>query len=147
MLFLLAAPLLLIALVFMLRRKKNKGGDVTVQLDEAMDVWARDQVAKLVADKLELEELDVAETLGGSPDPDLVTRLEKAVSGVELVYERALDAKDHADVRVEVRLERGDLLRTIQRMPWAQLPAGVREEFAKTGTAQIYRSWLFPWQR
>lgn len=147
MLFLLAAPFLLLALVFLLRRKTNKGGDVSVQLDDAIDAWTKSEIAKLVADKLELEELDLAETLGSSPDPDIVTRLEKSVSGVEVVYERALDAKEHADLRVEVRLESGDLLRTIKRVPWAQLPVSVRDEFAKTGTAQIYRPWLFPWQR
>ncbi len=79
--------------------------------------------------------------------PELVSRIEKEVARIEVVFERALDAKGFADLRVEVSFESGALERTIERLAWDKLPPAVREELDKNGAAHAYRSWELPWQR
>ncbi|MBK6519319.1 MAG: hypothetical protein IPM79_31960 [Polyangiaceae bacterium] len=127
--------------------KRRRGGAGSLQQEAAIEAWARAEMARLIAERLELEESDVATTLAGNPDPELVTRLEKSVSGIEVVYERALGATGSADVRVEVRLESGALERSVKRIAFSELPESVRLEFEKTGTAHVYRPWTFPWRQ
>jgi hypothetical protein len=133
-------------LVSRIAKRRSKKTGPTKQ-EAAVEAWARDEISRMLATRLEVEESELATTLGGNPDPDLVTRLEKTVSGVEVVYERAVGSTQQADVRVEIRLDSGDLERSLKRIPWADLPEGVKDEFAKTGTAHVYRPWMFPWQR
>jgi hypothetical protein len=144
LLIVLLAGAVFFAVRSLLRRRSEPA--VSIAKDSAVEIWARAEVARMLAEKLELEESDVSETLGGSPDPDLVTRIEKTVSGVEVVYSRALGAAGNADVRVDIRLEKGDMLRSEKRIPWGELPDHVKDDFAKTGTAHVYRPWQFPWQ-
>lgn len=145
----LLAIAVLFVLVFVLVKrltKKKKSGAGTYQ-EAQVEKWARAEVCRLLATRLELEESDVSATLNGNPDPDLVTRLERTVLQIEVVYERALGAAGHADVRVDVKLESGDVERSTKRVTWAELPVHVQDEFAKTGTAHVYRPWAFPWQQ
>jgi len=140
----------LFILVFLLvkrfaKKKKNKDGAAVYQ-EALVEKWARAEVSRLLAARLEVEEADISATLNGNPDPDLVTRLERTVLQIEVVYERALGAAGHADVRVDVKLESGDVERSTKRITWAELPVHVQDEFAKTGTAHVYRPWAFPWQ-
>ena len=128
------------------RIAKRRGKKAPSRKDTAIETWARAEIARLLASRLEVEESDVATTLGGNPDPDLVTRLERTVSGVEIVYERAIGATGFADVRVEVRLESGAVDRSIKRIGWGELPASVADEFARSGGAHVYRGWQFPWE-
>ena len=140
---LIAAFAFLLVTRFMSRRAKGKPGGSE---QGAVTGWVRGEVAKLVADKLELEELDVQETLDKSPDPDVVTRLEKAVSKVEVVYEKVPGTTNEIDVRVEVGFEDGRTERSVKRVPRAEVPEAVQNELAETGASHVYRPFLFPWQ-
>ena len=142
------AILALSAFAFLLARRlfRRRDGRAAAPHETAVEVWAKSEVARLLADKLELEEPDVSAALGGNPDPDVVTRLERAVKKVEVVYERVPGLATAADVRVEVSLENGRMERSVRRIEWTELPGHVKDEFAKTGTAHVYRPFMFPWQ-
>ncbi len=127
---------------------RKKRGKVGPAREEAwVEQHVREQVAKILAERLTAEESDVRATLEGNPDPELVSRIEKEVARVEVVFERALSAKGFADLRVEVSFESGSLERTIERLAWDKLPPAVREELDKNGAAHAYRTWELPWQR
>ncbi len=115
--------------------------------EASVEAWARAEATRIMAERLEVEEADVATTIGGNPDPDLVTRLEKTVQKVEIVYERVPGSTTSADVRVEVTFEDGKTERVVKRTDFAELPGQVKDEFATNGTAHVFRPWMFPWQR
>jgi hypothetical protein len=127
--------------------KKRGAKKVGVRVETPIEIWARSEATKMISERLEVEEADVAATIGGNPDPDMVTRLEKAVQKVEVVYERVPGAGGSSDVRVEITFEDGRTERSVRRIDFAELPAEVKDEFAASGTAHVFRPWLFPWQR
>jgi len=126
---------------FARRRKSGK----PARVESSIEKWAKLEVTSLMATELELEQADVATTLGGSPDPDVVTRLEKAVRKIEIAYERAPGAPGSVDARVEIHLEGGAVRRSSKRFAWDALAADLTAEFEQSGAAHVYRSWSFPW--
>ena len=147
MLELLALAALSIAAFFVVRRVfRGKAKPIAAKQEAPVEIWARSEIARILADKLELEESQLSATLRGNPDPDLVTRLERSVRKMEIVYERVPGMDTAADVRVEVQLENGKLERSIRRVEKTELPAHVMEDWAKTGASQVFRPFLFPWQ-
>ncbi len=114
-----------------------------------LDVWVTAEMARLAATKLSLEERSVVAALEGDPDPDTVTALERGTRKVEVLFERVPGALggDAADVTVEVFFEDGSNARTQRRAAWNELESSVREEFARSGAARVYRARPFPWQR
>lgn len=120
-------------------------GDVGRAAEKPVEKWARSEVARLLAERLDCDEAEVMSTLAGDPDPELVGRIEAAVRQIEIVYERALGQRDMADVRVEVRFENGDLVRSPTRVTWSELPAVVVAQFEETGGAHVYCAWTLPW--
>lgn len=144
----IVALLALSVFAFLLARRlfRRRGGGPATRVESAVEVWARAEIARILSEKLELEEDDLGAALGGNPDPDVVSRLERSVKKVEVVYERVPGLATAADVRVEVSLENGKLERSLRRIEWTELPGHVRDEFAATGTAHVFRPFLFPWQ-
>jgi hypothetical protein len=134
-------------LVARLTKKRGSKSTGNVRGESAAEAWARAETARIVSNRLEVEEADVATTLGGNPDPDLVTRIERAVQKVEVVYERVPGNTTSADIRVEVTFEDGRTERVVKRTEFADLPSQVKDEFATNGTAHVFRPWLFPWSR
>lgn len=134
-------------LVARLTKKRGKKGSTSSRAESAAETWARGETTRIISSRLEIEEADVATTLGGNPDPDLVTRIEKAVQQVEVVYERVPGSTTSADIRVEVTFEDGKTERVVKRTEFADLPEYVKDEFATNGTAHVFRPWAFPWQR
>ena len=128
-------------------KKRGKKSGVVSHDESPAETWARAETARIVSTRLETDETDVATTLGGNPDPDLVSRIEKAVKQVEVVYERVPGNTTSADIRVEVLFEDGHTERVVKRASFAELPETVKNEFATNGTAHIFRPWMFPWQR
>ncbi|NUP10406.1 MAG: hypothetical protein HOW73_30520 [Polyangiaceae bacterium] len=143
----LAAVFLFVYVLVSRLAKRGKKKSAPSRAEAAIETWAKAEVARLLAARLDIEAEDMATTLDGNPDPDIVTKVEKLVSGVEVVFARALGSTNDADVRVEVRLDNGGLERSVKRIAFSELPDDVREEFAKSGTAHVYRPWSFPWQR
>lgn len=141
-----ALALFVFLLVSRIAKRRSKATEPARQ-ESPIERWARDEAARLMASRLELEEVDVQKTLTGAPDPEIVARLEQRVKQVETVYERVAGSRDEADVRVEVSFEDGKLERTVKRIAWSELPEHVKDELAKTGAAQVFRPWVFPWQR
>ncbi len=133
-------------LVARITKKRGAKGKTTAVRESAAEVWARAETARIVATKLAAEEVDVAATLGGNPDPDLVSRIEKAVQKVEVVYERVPGSTTSADIRVEVTFEDGSTERVVKRSMFGELPETVKDDFATSGAAHVFRPWLFPWQ-
>ncbi|MFO0549428.1 MAG: hypothetical protein U0271_13635 [Polyangiaceae bacterium] len=146
----IVAALLVALFVFFLVKKlasKRTGARPAAPVESAVERWARGEVARLLADALNAEEADVVATLGGNPDPDLVSSIAGGVRGVEIVYERAPGEPSKIDCRVEVRLTEGHLERSMLRFENGALPEDVKEEFAKTGAAQLFRPFVFPWDK
>lgn len=142
----LIAVFLVVYLIVSRVAKGRRAGAGPAPAEAAIEAWARAEIARLIAARMGVEEADVATTLAGNPDPELVTRLEKDVATIEVVYERALGAAGQADVRVELRLADGSLERSVKRVALAELPDSVRAEFDKSGTAHVYRPFTFPWR-
>ncbi len=126
--------------------KKRKRADDKSKSESAIDKWAKDEIVLKLAKRLELEEVDLAATLSGSPDPDLVEKLEKAVRKIDVAYERAPGAPGSVDARVEIHFEDGTLDRSIKRFAWSALTSEVANDFAASGASHTFRSWKFPWQ-
>lgn len=133
-------------LVARITKKRGAKGKTNAVRESAAEVWARAETARIVATKLAAEEVDVAATLGGNPDPDLVSRIEKAVQKVEVVYERVPGSTTSADIRVEVTFEDGSTERVVKRSMFGELPETVKDDFATSGAAHVFRPWQFPWQ-
>jgi hypothetical protein len=133
-------------LVARITKKRGAKGKPNTVRESAAEAWARAETARIVATKLSAEEVDVAATLGGNPDPDLVSRIEKAVQKVEVVYERVPGSTTSADIRVEVTFEDGSTERVVKRTMFGELPETVKDDFATSGAAHVFRPWLFPWQ-
>lgn len=148
MLEIFAGALLFIGL-FLVARKlfSKKQRVVAAGPNAAQNAWVAEQLGQLLALRLSEEPREISATIGGSPDTDIVTKIESAVQRVELVYERAMDAPGSADVRLEVRFENGELDRVIKRIAWTNLPGDVAKEFADGGASQLYREWQFSWQQ
>lgn len=134
-------------LVARITKKRGAKRKPTTLIDSAAEAWARTETARIVAARIAAEEADVASTLGGNPDPDLVSRIEKVVQKVEVVYERVPGNTTSADVRVEVTFEDGSTERVVRRSLFGELPETVKDDFATSGAAHVFRPWLFPWQR
>lgn len=144
---LLGLALLAVALFFVVRKLTLHVTRPPAPVREsAVETWARGEIARLIAERIERDEVDVSTTLRGEPDPDLVTRIEHAVGRVEVVYERAHDARGAFDVRVEIRFENGDLARAPTRIPEADLPTDVASQLADSGAALVFREWVLPWR-
>jgi hypothetical protein len=139
---------LFVGLFFVARKLFSRSEPApTVGLAATLNGWVQEELGRMLATRLEIEPREVTKTLTGAPDTDLVTRIEALVQRVEIVYERALDAKGKADLRLEVHFESGQLDRAIKRIDWAELPSDVAKEFAEGGGSQLHRDWSFPWQR
>lgn len=130
-------------LVSRVARRKSK---TQLRVETPIDKWASSELTSLLARDLDIEHSDLAATLGGSPDPDIVTKLEASVRKVEIGYERAPGAAGSVDARIEVQLENGTSRKSQKRFAWAALPADISAEFEQSGSAHVYRAWAFPWQ-
>lgn len=114
-----------------------------------LDAWAAAETARLVADKLGLDEPTVSRALDGDPEPDTVTALERGTRKVELCVERVPGALggEAGDVTLEISFEDGSTARARRRAAWNELPSSVRDELTRSGAARVYRPRPFPWQR
>ena len=126
-----------------LTRRKSK---TELRVETPIDKWAQSELTSLLARELEIESADLSATLGGSPDPDVVTKLEAGVRKIEIAYERAPGAPGSVDARIEIQLENGASRKSQKRFAWSALPADISAEFEQSGSAHVYRAWSFPWQ-
>ncbi|HEY1954600.1 MAG TPA: hypothetical protein VGH28_03295 [Polyangiaceae bacterium] len=134
--------------VFLILRKR--GHEVRVALSSsspAVDRWLRESLVTVLAVRLAkkgVERAHVASALGGDPDPAVVSEIETAVKAIELEYRRDPHLSD-LEVRARVRFEDGTEEDLTTRMPYAEAPASVREDFEQKHTTRAFRKWDFPW--
>jgi hypothetical protein len=148
---LFAMELVALALVFvfvfvLVSRVARRKSKTQLRVETPIDKWAQGELTSLLASELDIERADLAATLGGSPDPDVVTKLEAGVRKVEIGYERAPGGPGSVDARLEIQLENGTSRKSQKRFAWAALPADISAEFEQSGAAHVYRAWVFPWQ-
>jgi hypothetical protein len=141
--------LLVIAMLFFywaLRRlaKRRKNAKAARPAKTAVELWAEEIVALELGKKLGTDREVVLKTLRGEPEPDTVGSMEQSVKNIQLAYER-MPQPNEAEVRVEVAFEDGTSHVARKRVSWQEMPEDVREEFARTGGARIYRPFHFPW--
>ena len=124
------------------RRRKNKKKAGPGK--SALDLWIEEVLAVDLARKIGSERDVVLGALRDDPQVEAVGSIEQAVRSVQLAFERLPGAKE-AEVRVQLGYEDGTQHVERKRVPWSDLPEGVREEFARTAGAHVYRPWHFPW--
>jgi hypothetical protein len=142
------AVVVALAVYFLLRMRKGKKVASLSSSSDALERWLKDALPGVVAQHLASHGLDraqVARTLGGDPDPSVVSTLEQHVKSVQIEYQRDAHNGAEVDVTARVRFEDGaeEIVRT--RMPFADIPSSVRDDFDKKATTRAFRTWDFPW--
>jgi hypothetical protein len=147
-LFLLFAFLVFLWAKRILRKRREKKGPGGKAAKTGVEAWAEEMVAAEVARKVDQPRAGVLETLRGNPDPDTVGAVEQAVRSVQVAYEKMstqVGGQTEAEVRVEVSFEDGTNHVARKRIGWGELPQTVRDDFARTQGAMVYRPFTFPW--
>src|SRR5688572_11886086 len=104
---------LLAVLVVVLAWRKKKPGAASAAASEA-DEFIAETVARAVAKRSSLDAEQVATALGGSPEPEVVAKVEELVKSVEVAYAKlpgsgpkgGVQSGDY-ELKVEVRFEDG----------------------------------------
>lgn len=143
-LFLLFAFFVFLWAKRILRKRREKKGPGGKAAKAGVEAWAEEMVAAELARKMGQERAGVLETLRGNPDPDTVGAVEQAVRSVQVAYEK-MPGQTEAEVRVEVSFEDGTNHVARKRIGWDELPQTVRDDFARTQGAMVYRPFTFPW--
>jgi hypothetical protein len=142
-------------LYFVLRARARKNGAPEAAHDStpAIDGWIADSLEVELAERVlglkastPDERRGVAKSLRGDPDPDVVSKIEDAVKGVELEYVRYAHEAD-AELVLKVRYEDGQSTTLTKRLPWTEVPEAVRSDFDRRGATRVFRSWPMPWSR
>jgi hypothetical protein len=151
---LVAAAATLVLVVYLVARSRKKDAPETErEASPALEAWILDTLevelaegAMGLANATPEERKRVAESLRGAPDPDVVSKVEERVRGVELEYTRYTHEAD-AEVTLRVRYDDGKATTASKRVPWDTVPAGVREDFERRKITRVFRAWPLPWSR
>jgi hypothetical protein len=129
---------------------RNRGKRIRVapsSSSPAIDRWLREALVATLAVRLAkkgVERAGIASALGGDPDPEVVSEIEQAVRAIEVEYVREVHAAD-LEVRARVRFEDGTEENITTRIPYADAPTSVRQDFETKATTRAFRKWDFPW--
>ena len=143
----LAIVALVLGVVVVARRLGKKPAPVAAHAVSPVERWAELEVRRLLGARVDASAASIERAFAGQPEPEVAREIEAKVAGIDLAYERAVGSVEAADVRVELSFDDGHVARSTKRVPWNELPESVREEFAHSGAAHVYRPWLLPWQR
>jgi hypothetical protein len=142
-----------VALFFVVRARKRRAPAAAHDSTPAIDAWIADALeVELAEGVLGLkgasadERRPLARSLRGEPDPDVVGKVEDAVKAVELEYTRYAHESD-AEIALRVRYEDGKTSTSTRRVPWSDVPDGVRADFERRGATRVFRAWPLPWSR
>ena len=135
-------------IVFLILRKRDRKVRVALSSSSpAVDRWLRESLVTVLAVKLAkkgVERGHVASALGGDPDPTIVSEIESTVKAIEIEYRRDPHLSD-LEVRARVRFDDGSEENLTTRLPYAEAPSSVREDFEQKQTTRAFRKWDFPW--
>lgn len=132
---------------FFLRKRDRKVRVALSSSSPAVDRWLKDALPQALAQRLAKKGIDrahIAATLGGDPDPSVVSEIESAVRAIEIEYRRDPHV-DNLEVRARVRFDDGSEENLTSNIPYAEAPASVRDDFEKKATTRAFRTWDFPW--
>lgn len=153
--FALAAFALVALTLFFLRGRRKSGADAELAREStpALDRWIADALEVELAEaalgmrsSTPEERRKLAQSLRGEPDPDVVSRVEDKVKAVELEFVKYAHDSE-AEVTLRVRYEDGNAGTASKRLPWTDVPEGIRADFERRGGTRVFRTWAFPWSR
>jgi hypothetical protein len=134
-----------VVLAFWVQRARRRS-EVKEQIRprSEVDAWIEEAVARALGERIAFGYEPLLEALRGDPAPDAVTAIEDAVRHVKLTYAKLVEGGD-IEVRAEIAFEDGTSAAATRRFTEGKLPEAIREEFLRTGGAQVLREWHFPW--
>ncbi len=151
--FIAAIALAVVVAVFLVLRgrgstKVNADVDASAALDALVaDAVERELAQTVLAMKTDDERARLRKALRGTDaDIDVVTRLERAVRGIDLEFIRFAHEAD-TEVNVTLTYEDGKTVKTTRRLANADLPRSVREGFERNSTTRAFLAWQLPWRR
>jgi hypothetical protein len=142
-------PLLPIAILAFLiaywaSRKTRPAAAKTDAPRSEADAWVERMVAEAIAKSAGVAVGEALETLRGTPEPEVVTKIEAALRSVRVTYEKL--AQGDIEARTEVALENGETTQRARKLTEADLPESIRAELKRTGAAFVVRDWHLPWR-
>lgn len=150
---LVALAVLAAAYFFMRSRRKIGDAEVARESTPALDSWIADALEVELAEgalgmrsSTHEERRQLAKSLRGDPDPDVVSRVEDKVKAVELEFVKYAHDSE-AEVTLRVRYEDGNAGTATKRLLWTDVPEAIRADFDRRGGTRVFRTWVFPWAR
>ncbi len=141
-----------VAVFLLLRGRGGTKGSADVDASAALDALVADAVERelaqtVLAMKTDDERARLRKALRGTDaDIDVVTRLERAVRGIDLEFIRFAHEAD-TEVNVTLTYEDGKTVKTTRRLANVDLPRSVREGFERNATTRAFLAWQLPWRR
>lgn len=126
----------------LVRRLFRKGKPKKRERTE-LDRWVDDVLAREISKKVSVERDTVQRALEGTPEPDAVGAVEEAVKSVQMKFART--PQGGYEARLDVAFEDGATATASRLLTDEQVPQEVRDEFARTGGAYVFRTVHFPW--
>jgi hypothetical protein len=145
---------LALVLFFVIRARQKKSAPASAHdSTPEIDAWIADALEAELAEHVlgikgasDEERKPLARSLRGEPDPDVVGKIEEALKAVELEYVKYSHESD-AEVALRVRYEDGKTSTVTKRVPWTDVPEGVRADFERRASTRVFRTWPLPWSR
>jgi hypothetical protein len=133
---------LVLYLALKLLRRRKKGKPARRERTE-IDRWLDDALARELVRKVGIDREVVDRALEGSPDPEAVSSMEAAVRSMQVKYARTPDGS--VEARLDICFEDGTNASASRVFSMDKAPAGIRDEFTRTGGAFVFRAFDFPW--
>lgn len=137
-----AFVVLLVVVIQRARRADAPKHEISAKSE--VDAWIEEALARELGKRIALGEGPLLEALRGDPAPDAVTAMEDAVRNVKVTYAKMAE-ENEVEVRAEISFEDGTHATGAKRFTKEKLPAGIQDEFLRTGGSYVYREWHFPW--
>jgi len=135
------------------RSRRKASPDVARESTPALEAWIIETLESELAEgalgmkaSTPEERRPLARALRGSPDPEIVTKVEEKVKAIELEFVRYSHEAD-AEITVRVRYENGHSGTSTKRLSWNEVPEAVRTDFDRRGSTRVFRTWALPWSR
>ncbi len=134
-----------IAAYFFMRWRQKAQLDASVDASPVIEEWLLPTLAGSLASQVG-DAAGIEKALRGDADPEVVSSIEEHVRSIDLEFIK--DAHTGAfDVVMHARFEHGDEVTARKSLTATELPASVREDFARKAVSREFRKFTFPWSR
>jgi len=134
-----------VAAYFFMRWRQKAQFDASIDSSPVILEWLVPTLATTLAPQVG-DASGIEKALRGDADPDVVSSIEEHVRSIDLEFIK--DAHTGAfDVVVHVRFEHGDEVTARKSLTATELPASVREDFARKAVSREFRKFAMPWSR